>query len=124
MILTEYFFECLVLLAHLFCIPYEVLYITSKNSRQYEVPPLSQQRMDTLKQFFKQDFMMYDFFNQSLHRKIDAFGHKVSKLSHIEPEICILSRMRSRSPTQRLLNLTECCSRLTCCNLYTLIKMV
>jgi len=78
-ILTEYFFESLVLLSHVLCVPYEVLYITSKNSRHYEVEPLNEERMKTFKTYFKQDIMLYDFFNQSLHRKVAEFGHDVSR---------------------------------------------
>ena len=77
-ILTEYFFESLVLLAHVLCVPYEVLYITSKNTRKYEVEPLSDSRMEIFETFFKQDLMLYDYFNQSLHRKVAEFGHEVT----------------------------------------------
>ena len=77
-ILTEYFFESLVLLAHVLCVPYEVLYITSKNSRKYEVEPLSPSQQKNFETYFKQDLMLYDFFNQSLHRKVEEFGHDVS----------------------------------------------
>ena len=76
-ILTEYFFESLVLLAKILCVPYEVLYVESRNSREYEVQPLTGNQQTNFERFFKQDIMLYDFFNQSLHRKIDEFGKEV-----------------------------------------------
>ena len=75
--MTEYFFESLVLLSQVLCVPYEVLYVESRNSRHYEVDPLSDRQMKHFNTYFKQDIMLYDFFNKSLHRKIEAFGHEV-----------------------------------------------
>ena len=78
MILTEYFWEGIVLLASLLCAPYEVFYVESKNSRDYEVEPLSEKQISTFKKFFKQDYMLYDYFNKTLHKKVKIFGHQVS----------------------------------------------
>jgi len=77
-ILTEYFWEGIVLLAPILCAPYHVFYVESKNSRDYEVEPLSTKQMEIFKQFFKQDYMLYDYFNKTLHRKVEEFGHDVS----------------------------------------------
>ena len=65
-ILTEYFLESLVLLADILCIPYEVLYTPRRNSRDYEQDELTHTQMSTFKSFFKQDIMLYDFFNKTL----------------------------------------------------------
>ena len=66
------------LLAHVLCVDYDVLYITSKNSRKYEVEPLNAHRMEIFKTYFKQDYMLYQYFNESLHAKAEAFGQEVS----------------------------------------------
>lgn len=78
---VEYFFESIVLLSHVLCVPYEVLYIESKNSRAYDVEPLTAQQMKNFKKYFKQDYMMYDYFNKTLHRKVEEFGRKVILVS-------------------------------------------
>ena len=65
-ILTEYFLESLVLLADLLCIPYEVLYTPRRNSRDYETEDLTPAQTKTFEKFFKQDIIMYDYFNKTL----------------------------------------------------------
>ena len=89
-ILTEYFLESLVLLADKLCIPYEVLYTPRRNSRDYELDPIDETQMDIFNEYFKQDIIMYDYFNQTLQgkspsvttkdnsylAKIDAFGRE------------------------------------------------
>ena len=68
-ILTEYFAESMVLLADLMCIPYEVLWTKRRNSRDYFQEPLNDGQLKIFKTFFKQDYMIYDYFNQTLHGK-------------------------------------------------------
>ena len=68
-ILTEYFLESLVLLADKLCIPYEVLYTPRRNSRDYELDPIDETQMDIFNEYFKQDIIMYDYFNQTLQGK-------------------------------------------------------
>ena len=70
-ILTEYFAESMVLLADLMCIPYEVLWTKRRNSKDYFQEPLNEAQMGIFKTFFKQDFMIYDYFNQTLHGKLN-----------------------------------------------------
>ena len=41
-ILTEYFLESMVLLADILCVPYQVLYVKSRNHGKYEAEPLTQ----------------------------------------------------------------------------------
>ena len=78
-IVTEYFFESIVLLSHVLCAPYSVLYVESKNSRKYEAPPLTNKQTANFEHFFKQDILLYDYFNKTLHQKVEAFGHKVTQ---------------------------------------------
>ena len=70
-ILTEYFAESMVLLADLMCIPYEVLWTKRRNSKDYFQEPLNEAQMEIFKTFFKQDYMIYDYFNQTLHGKLN-----------------------------------------------------
>ena len=71
-ILTEYMLESLVLLADLLCIPYNVLFTKRVNSKSYDEPvsrELTPGQHRKFEKFFKQDFMMYDFFNRTLQGK-------------------------------------------------------
>ena len=77
MILTEYFFESLVLLAQILCCSYKVLFVEASNSRNYVVPPLSESQEENFKNLNKQDYQMYEYFNRTLHRKVAEFGHQV-----------------------------------------------
>ena len=68
-ILTEYMLEGLVLLADLLCVPYNVMYHKGTNSKPYEEPvtrELTPGQHRKFEKFFKQDYMMYDFFNRTL----------------------------------------------------------
>ena len=66
--------ESIVLLKHRLCVPYELLYIKARNKGKYEREPLNEKQKSNFAEFFKQDLEMYRFFNETLHRKIDAFG--------------------------------------------------
>ena len=68
-ILTEYFLESMVLLADIMCIPYEVLWAERKKELDYYKEPLNERQMEIFKTFFKQDYMVYDHFNKTLHGK-------------------------------------------------------
>ena len=71
-ILTEYMLESLVLLADLLCIPYNVLFTKRVNSKSYDEPvtrELTPGQHRKFEKFFKQDYMMYDFFNRTLQGK-------------------------------------------------------
>ena len=70
-ILTEYFLECMVLLADIMCISYEVLWTERKKEFGYYKEPLNERQMEIFKTFFKQDYMLYDHFNQTLHGRFN-----------------------------------------------------
>ena len=74
--LTEYYYESLVLLAKLFCLPYEVLYEPQLNKREYEIEPLTPNQKKNFENYFKADIMLYDYFNKSLHYKIEDYGRE------------------------------------------------
>ncbi|CAG5103908.1 Oidioi.mRNA.OKI2018_I69.chr1.g994.t2.cds [Oikopleura dioica] len=73
-IITEHFWESIVLLAHLMCVEYSTLYREYANKKDYEVPPLTPKQMSNFEKYNKVDIELYNFFNASLHEKIDAFG--------------------------------------------------
>jgi hypothetical protein len=75
-VLTEYYYESLVLLAKLFCLPYEVLYEPQLNKREYEIEPLKPNQKKNFENYFKSDIMLYDYFNKSLHYKIEDYGRE------------------------------------------------
>ncbi|CAG5112934.1 Oidioi.mRNA.OKI2018_I69.chr2.g7097.t1.cds [Oikopleura dioica] len=78
-LITEHFWEGIVLMKHMLCAEYEHLYQESTNVRKYEIEPLNAERQATFEEFHKTDTLMYDYFNASLHRKIEAFGHEKMK---------------------------------------------
>ena len=75
--LTEYFDESLVLLKHLVCVPYEALHTFKLNSREYPKPPLNLRQTENFNKFFKQDLMVYDYFEKVMQKKIATFGTEV-----------------------------------------------
>ena len=75
-IILEHYMESIVLLKHRLCVPYEILYIKAKNKASYTPEPLSEKQKANFAEFFKQDLEMYRFFNETLHKKIDAFGRE------------------------------------------------
>ena len=76
MILPEYYHESIVLLAKLFCLPYEVLYEPQLKQHKYEGEPLTANQKKNFESFFRTDIMLYDYFNKSLHHKIEDFGRE------------------------------------------------
>ena len=64
------------MLAKLFCLPYEVLYEPQLNKREYEIEPLTPTQKKNFETYFKADIMLYDYFNKSLHHKIEDYGRK------------------------------------------------
>ena len=66
-ILTEYFLESIVLLADIMCIPYETLWTEKHKELDYYKQPLNKRQMQIFQTFIKQDHMVYDHFNQTLH---------------------------------------------------------
>ena len=75
--MNEYFEESLVLLKHLVCVPYSVLFTQQLNSKSYPKPPLSENQVKIFNSFFKQDLMLYSHFEQKLKKKIEEFGKEV-----------------------------------------------
>ena len=78
-------------------VPYEVLYVEMLNTRKYEVEPLSDRQEKHFREYFKQDILLYDFFNQSLHRKIENFGTQVPKQKILFLTLRSLDRTTSRT---------------------------
>ncbi|CBY36031.1 unnamed protein product [Oikopleura dioica] len=108
-IILEHYMESIVLLKHRLCVPYELLYIKARNKGKYEREPLNEKQKSNFADFFKQDFEMYRFFNESLHRKIDMFGRDRMKEEIVKAkmifkrcannaEACKLSRPASEPP--------------------------
>jgi len=64
------------MLAKLFCLPYEVLYEPQLNKREYEIEPLTPNQKKNFESYFKADIMLYDYFNKSLHYKIEDYGRE------------------------------------------------
>ena len=75
-LITEYFWEGIVLLKHMLCADYKMLYKKNTNSRKYEIKPLNDERQAIFDKFHKADILMYNYFNASLHRKIETFGKR------------------------------------------------
>ena len=90
-IILEHYMESIVLLKHRLCVPYEILYIKAKNKASYTPEPLSEKQKSNFAEFFKQDLEMYRFFNETLHKKIDAFGRE-----RMREEIKIAKRIFER----------------------------
>ena len=53
-IITEYYLESMVLLKHILCVPYEVLYVKTRNKGSYVVEPLSEIQKTNFNMFFKE----------------------------------------------------------------------
>ena len=77
-ILAEYFIEGVVFLKHLLCCEYEDLFVPNKNMKEYQKPELTEEQMEIFKNFHQADLQMYEFFEKSMHRKIESFGEEVS----------------------------------------------
>jgi len=106
-IILEHYMESIVLLKHRLCVPYELLYIKARNKGKYKREPLNEKQKSNFADFFKQDFEMYRFFNESLHRKIDMFGRDRMKEEIVKAKMvfkrcannaCKLSRPASEPP--------------------------
>ncbi|CAG5090588.1 Oidioi.mRNA.OKI2018_I69.PAR.g12656.t1.cds [Oikopleura dioica] len=112
-IILEHYMESIVLLKHRLCVPYEILYIKAKNTASYTPQPLNERQQATFNEFFKQDLEMYKFFNETLHKKIDAFGRdrmreeiiiakrifeQCAKLSDEHKNACKIKRPESEPP--------------------------
>jgi len=78
-LITEHFWEGIVLLKHMLCADYSMLFNESKNKRHYAIKPLNAKRQAIFDAFHVTDTLMYNYFNASLFRKIEAFGQEVSK---------------------------------------------
>lgn len=77
-ILAEYFIEGVVLLKHMLCCEYVDLFVRNQNVKKYEKQALTAEQMKIFKDFHQADLQMYEFFEESMHRKIEAFGKEVS----------------------------------------------
>ena len=103
-VITEYYFESLVLLREKLCIPWHALYARSRMvSKKYEKMPFTAAQRATLEQFFQQDFAIYDHFNETLWARIKEYGpsrmaHDAKKLRNMyttcnkQPKRCAYDR--------------------------------
>ncbi|CAG5103210.1 Oidioi.mRNA.OKI2018_I69.chr1.g667.t1.cds [Oikopleura dioica] len=82
----EYFFESLVLLAEELCTSFKTLYAST--DRMVSMPRLKEknsnakftdQQMKTFRKDNIQDYAIYEFFNKTLWEKIDRYGHERMK---------------------------------------------
>jgi len=87
-IVTEYYYESMVLLAQLLCAPYEVLWMKIRNPRAYAKPLVRPENIDKFNKHFAVDIAVYEHFKRVLIQKIDIFGQmrmaeEVSKMKEI-----------------------------------------
>ena len=79
--ITEYYFESLVLLREMLCIPWHALYARSRMvSKTYDKIQFTPTQRKTLQDYFAQDTVIYSHFNQTLWRRIDKYGR--SRMAH------------------------------------------
>ena len=102
--ITEYYFESLVLLREMLCIPWHALYARSRMvSKKYEKIPFTAKQRANLEHFFAQDFAIYQHFNATLWKKIEKYGrsrmvHDAAKLKKMysacnkQPKRCSYDR--------------------------------
>ena len=75
--IAEYYFESLVLIREILCVPWIVLFAKSRMvSAEYEKQPFTSKQKSTLESYFKQDFEIYSKFNSSLWKRIDKYGRE------------------------------------------------
>ena len=75
--IAEYYFESLVLIREILCVPWAVLFAKSRMvSAGYEKQPFTTKQKSTLDSYFKQDFAIYSKFNSSLWKRIDKYGRE------------------------------------------------
>ena len=79
-ILIEYYFESLVLLAQLMCVPYEVIWQQKLRPMVYEKPDLDKNTLESFQDHFKLDYAIYEHFKAILFQKIDNFGR--ARMAH------------------------------------------
>jgi len=108
-LLAEYFYESLVLLREKLCLPWTAMYARSRMvSKPYTKEPFTSSQTTTLKKFYAQDFQIYKYFNQTLQKKISAYGrarmsHDARKLRQMyalcdrQPKRCSFSRPQGRT---------------------------
>ena len=73
-ILVEYYFESLVLLAQLMCVPYEVIWQEKLRPMSYEKPSIDEKVIESFQNHFKLDYAIYEHFKAILFQKIENFG--------------------------------------------------
>ena len=98
--IAEYYFESLVLLREILCVPWVVLFAKSRMvSAEYEKKAFTAKQRSTLHTHFHQDYQIYTYFNQSLWKRIEEYGpermeHDVEQMKKLydkcnnEPKHC------------------------------------
>jgi len=72
---AEYFFESLVLLREILCVPWVVLFAKSRMvSAEYEKKVFTANQVSVLRRHFYQDYAIYEHFNTSLWNRIEQYG--------------------------------------------------
>lgn len=90
--LSDYYYESLVLLGQELCVQPHVLYVEPRmESKSYEKVPLSNTQMKTFRKYFAQDYYIYEHFKKIFDKKVKAFGRRkmereVQKLKHMYEE--------------------------------------
>ena len=79
-LIKEYFYESLVLLANELCVDYRLMFITFRTQAGSDYVAgqgeLSKAEMDTFEKYFHQDIQIYHFFNQTFWKKVETFGRQ------------------------------------------------
>ena len=100
MAIAEHYFESLVLLREILCVPWVVLFAKSRMvSAAYEKKEFTTKQRSTLHTYFHQDYQLYTYFNQSLWKRIEEYGlermeHDVQQLQKLyekcndDPKYC------------------------------------
>lgn len=90
--IAEYYFESLVLLREILCVPWIVLFAKSRMvSAEYEKKAFTPKQVSALTRHFYQDYAIYAHFNTSLWNRIEQYGpermeHDVSQLKKLYEE--------------------------------------
>jgi galactosylceramide sulfotransferase len=102
--ISEYYYESLVLLLEVLCLPWHALFAKARMiSKDYSKIPFTNRQIENLQKFNAQDIAIYTHFNHSFWDKVNAYGkvrmaHDVKKLKNMyntcnkQPKRCAYDR--------------------------------
>ena len=83
--LSDYFFESLVLLGEELCVDHKILFAKERmESAPYEKVELNERQMATFKKYFKQDYYIYAHFKKIFDKKVKKYGRRKMEKSVAE----------------------------------------